>query len=75
MGDIEEALRDQAKRTFHEWADDCLETRAADFISDLISVVSRLAEGERSDEGHTALRDAAVLALSKAQTPPNSVKE
>lgn len=34
---------------------------------DLLAVARRLANGERSDDGHTALRDAAVLAVAKAE--------
>lgn len=33
---------------------------------ELLEVVMRLANGERSDEGHTAIRDAAIAAIAKA---------
>lgn len=33
---------------------------------ELLDVVMRLADGERSDEGHTAIRDAALAAIAKA---------
>lgn len=37
---------------------------------DLLEIVKRIADGERSDAGHTALRDAAVAAISKATHKP-----
>lgn len=33
---------------------------------ELLQVVMRLANGERSDEGHTAIREAAIAAIAKA---------